>query len=108
MELSYSTDPAWCSKCKHLPCRCKKSPAPSKPVGVLKMRREVRRGKPVIVLFETGMREDALRELLKAFQRACGAGGSVKDGCLEIQGDHRQRMEELLIERGFKVKRAGG
>jgi len=72
------------------------------------MRREMRRGKPVIVLFETGMREDALKELCKAIQKACGAGGSVKDGCLEIQGDHREKIEQLLQERGLKVKRAGG
>ena len=109
MELSYSTDPQWCSKCKHLPCACKKGKEPArKPGGVVKMRREVRRGKPVIVLFELGLKEEALKELLKAIQKACGAGGSVKDGTVEIQGDHRERIEEMMVERGFKVRRAGG
>ena len=72
------------------------------------MRREVRRGKPVIVLFELGLKEEALKELLKAIQKACGAGGSVKEGTVEIQGDHRERIEEMMVERGFKVRRAGG
>lgn len=113
MELSYSTDPDWCAKCRHLPCRCpgkgpKSAPAAPAKGTVLKMRREMRRGKPLIVIFETGMREEALKELLKAIQKRCGAGGCVKDGCIEIQGDHRERIEELLAERGLKVKRAGG
>ncbi len=72
------------------------------------MRREMRRGKPVIVLFETGLSEVQLKELLKAIQKACGAGGSLKDGCLEIQGDHRDKIELLLSQRGLKSKRAGG
>jgi translation initiation factor 1 len=109
MELSYSTDPNWCSKCKHLPCQCsRKSPPPSRGSGFVKMRREMRRGKPVIVLFETGLSEVQLKELLKAIQKACGAGGSLKDGCLEIQGDHRDKIELLLSQRGLKSKRAGG
>ena len=110
MELSYSTDPNWCAKCKHLPCRCqqKKNPPALKPSGFVKMRREMRRGKPVIVLFETGLGESQLKELLKAIQKACGAGGSLKDGCLEIQGDHREKIEQLLTQRGLKSKRAGG
>jgi translation initiation factor 1 len=72
------------------------------------MRREVRRGKPVIVLFETGMSEDTLRELLRTLQKLCGAGGAVKDGTLEIQGDHREKIEQVLTERGLKVRRSGG
>ena len=72
------------------------------------MRRKVRRGKPVIVIFETPLNEAALKELLQALQRSCGAGGSTKDGTIEIQGDHRDKIEQMLIERGLKVRRAGG
>lgn len=109
MELSYSTDPNWCAKCKHLPCICNKAKAsPNKSTGPLKMRREMRRGKPVIVLFELGMSETTARDLLKEVQRACGAGGAYKDGTLEIQGDHREKIEQLLAQRGIKSKRAGG
>lgn len=110
MEYSYSTDPAWCPKCRHLPCACKKkaAPPPKAAAGPVKMRREVRRGKPVIVLFELTLAPDAQKELLKEIQRACGAGGALKDGTIEIQGDHRERIEEILTGRGLKVKRAGG
>jgi translation initiation factor 1 len=108
MELSYSTDPEWCAKCKHLPCRCKAKTAPVPKTAFVKMRREMRRGKPVIVLFELGMSEAQSKELLKEIQRTCGAGGALKDGAVEIQGDHRERIEQLLQQKGLKVKRAGG
>lgn len=72
------------------------------------MRLEKRRGKPLIVLFELPMAPAQLKELLKEIQQVCGTGGCVKDGTLEVQGDHRDRIEPLLTARGFKVKRAGG
>jgi translation initiation factor 1 len=109
VELSYSTDPNWCSKCKHLPCICAKSKSAPAPTGkVVKMRREMRRGKPVIVLFEIPLRGEQLKDLCKEIQRSCGAGGAVKDATIEIQGDHRDKIEQILAERGLKAKRAGG
>ena len=44
----------------------------------------------------------------RALRAACGAGGTVKGGALELQGDHRQRVEATLAERGLSFKRAGG
>ena len=41
-------------------------------------------------------------------KRACGAGGTVRDGAVEIQGDHRERLFEKLTALGYKVKLAGG
>ena len=108
MEYSYSTDPNWCAKCKQLPCKCKAAVKATAARGPIKMRREMRRGKPVIVLFELGMDPEQQKELLKAIQKSCGAGGSLKDGQIEVQGDHREKIETLLAERGLKVKRAGG
>lgn len=110
MELTYSTDPDWCARCRHLPCRCARSQAPaaSPARGPLKMRLEKRRGKPLVVLFELGMAAAQQKELLKEIQQLCGTGGCLKDGSLEIQGDHRERIEQLLAARGLKVKRAGG
>lgn len=109
MELAFSTDPEWCSKCKHLPCVCKsRIKAPSTGDGKVKMRREKRRGKDLVVVFETGMSKSVLQTLLKELQKACGSGGSVKDDTIEIQGDHRDTVQRVLQAQGLKVTRAGG
>ena len=50
----------------------------------------------------------ALLDLAADLKRLCGAGGTVKDGTLEIQGDHRERIADRLRERGHTVKLAGG
>jgi translation initiation factor 1 len=47
-------------------------------------------------------------ELAKKMQKACGVGGTVKDGCIEIQGDKREEMKRILTEAGFKPVFAGG
>ncbi len=109
MELAFSTDPDWCSKCKHLPCACaSRRAAPSTGDGKVKMRREKRRGKDLVVVFETGMSKDVLQTLLKELQKACGTGGAVKGDTIEIQGDHRDTVAGVLQARGLKVTRAGG
>ncbi len=111
MELAYSTDPNWCSKCQHLPCACgakKKASAPAARSGFIKLRLEKKRGKAQVIVCETGMNEAQLKELLKQIQAACGTGGCLKDGALEIQGDHREKIEQILKARGLKSKRAGG
>ena len=48
------------------------------------------------------------QELAKKMQKACGVGGTVKDGCIEIQGDKREEMKRILMEAGFKPVFAGG
>lgn len=48
------------------------------------------------------------QELAKKMQKACGVGGTVKDGCIEIQGDKRDEMKRILTEAGFKPVFAGG
>ncbi|MGE0487718.1 MAG: translation initiation factor [Vulcanimicrobiota bacterium] len=108
MELAYSSDPDWCSQCKHLPCQCQKKLSRTTGTGKVKMRRERRRGKDTIVIFETRMAKPALQELLKLIQKSCGAGGTVKGDTIEIQGDHRDKIQTLLEEQGLKVTRAGG
>lgn len=109
MELSYSTDPDWCAKCKHLPCQCKAASVPrTTGNGKAKMRREKRRGKDMVVVFETRMSRTALQAILKEIQKACGCGGTVKDDTLEIQGDHRDVVQRVLEAQGLKVTRAGG
>lgn len=48
------------------------------------------------------------QELAKAMQKACGVGGTVKDGCIEIQGDKREEVKRILTAAGFKPVVAGG
>jgi translation initiation factor 1 len=48
------------------------------------------------------------QELMKKMQKICGAGGTVKDGCIEIQGDKREEVKRVLTEAGFKPVFAGG
>jgi len=51
---------------------------------------------------------DALAELAKELKIQCGSGGTVKDGVIEIQGDHRDKLLTLLAARGIAAKKAGG
>ena len=67
-----------------------------------------RGGKAVTVI--SGLTSDAtqLDELAARLKRLCGAGGAVKDGRIEIQGDHRDRLVAELCRLGFAAKRSGG
>ena len=111
-DIAYSTDPLWCPKCRHLPCDCKGKPSPESPLASqtakIRLEKSGRRGKAVTVVFNISAGEAALRDLLRTLQKDCGTGGTLKNGTLEIQGDHRDRIEERLKSLGLKVKRAGG
>jgi translation initiation factor 1 len=78
--------------------------------GVVRVRREKsgRRGKTVTTIAGAPLDAEGLRDLAAALKRRCGSGGAVKDGVVEIQGDHRDTVVAALEERGFRVKRAGG
>ena len=67
-----------------------------------------RGGKVVTVIRGLRAREAALEDLAAELKRLCGAGGTVKDGVVEIQGDHRERVAERLRALGHSVKLAGG
>ena len=67
-----------------------------------------RGGKVVSVVKNLLLTEDDLKSLAKKLKQECGTGGTVKDGQIEIQGEHRQRMAEVLTKLGYKVKIAGG
>ncbi len=67
-----------------------------------------RKGKTVTVVTGVPLDDDGLKDLLKELKRQCGSGGTVKDGVIEIQGDHRDRVLEALQKREFKVKRPAG
>lgn len=78
--------------------------------GRVKVRRETagRRGKTVTTVADTGLDETGLRELAGRLKKRCGVGGSAKDGVIELQGDHRDAVVELLRADGYVVVLAGG
>jgi translation initiation factor 1 len=90
-------------------CNCK---APRSPVGdgIVRVRRESkgRGGKKVTAVTGIPLAAEPLKALAADLKRRCGSGGTVKDGTIEIQGDHVPLLIEELAKRGFKVKRAGG
>jgi translation initiation factor 1 len=67
-----------------------------------------RAGKAVTLVRGLALDEPALVALGKQLRTACGAGGTVKDGVIEVQGDHCERIMETLKGQGYVVKRAGG
>jgi len=81
----------------------------SGPVRV-RVSREVagRGGKGVSVIRGLPLAPTALEELATRLKRLCGAGGAVKDGAIEIQGEHRDRLVAELTRLGYQAKRAGG
>ncbi len=55
-----------------------------------------------------GLPADRLKSMCKELKSKCGTGGTVKDGAIEIQGDHRDQIRELLESTGLAVKLSGG
>ncbi|MCA0974489.1 translation initiation factor Sui1 [Halomonas denitrificans] len=78
--------------------------------GIVRIRRETsgRKGKGVTTISGVPLAEKELKALAKELKKRCGTGGALKDGIIEIQGDHRQVLKEALEKKGFKVKLAGG
>lgn len=91
-------------------CTCKGNAVSSVGDGVVRVRREVkgRGGKTVTTIAGVPLAEAELRDLAAKLKRSCGTGGSVKDGVIEIQGDHGERLIEQLRAAGYVVKKAGG
>ena len=112
--LVYSTERGrMCPTCRQAQadCRCK-ALAAQKPAGdgVVRVSRETkgRAGKGVTLVKGLALDAVALAALGKQLKAACGSGGTVKDGVIEVQGDHCERLMELLKAQGHVVKRAGG
>jgi translation initiation factor 1 len=70
--------------------------------------RSGRKGKTVTVVTGFQHSTENLTKLLKQLKNKCGAGGTLKDNVLEIQGDRRQQLLELLQQAGYKAKISGG
>jgi translation initiation factor 1 len=88
------------------------APPPPAPKRILnaKVGRETagRKGKGVTTIFELTINESEMAELAQLLKNKCGTGGTVKDGRIEIQGDHRDKIVAELEKLGYKVKRSGG
>jgi translation initiation factor 1 len=78
--------------------------------GRVKVKRETsgRRGKTATTVYDVPLADDGLRELAGRLKKRCGVGGSVKDGVIELQGDHRAVVMEVLKAEGYDVVAAGG
>mgnify|MGYP002397607903 CR=1 FL=1 len=91
-------------------CRCKKKAAAPVGDGVVRVLRQTKGRKGAGVSLVTGvpLAETELKTLAKELKQKCGCGGTVKDGVIEIQGDKRDLLVDLLQAKGFKAKKAGG
>lgn len=120
-RLVYSTETGRiCPGCSNptSACVCKKKktvkvqkPSNSYPNdGTIRIQREVkgRKGKTVTVIFGVPLENEKLKQLAKVLKSRCGTGGSVKNGHIVIQGDHRQTLLAEIKKQGYKAKLAGG
>jgi translation initiation factor 1 len=78
--------------------------------GYAKVRRETkgRKGKGVVTITGLGIDAKALKELAKKLKKTCGSGGSVVGDVIEVQGDKREQIKQVLESNGYKVKFIGG
>lgn len=111
----YSTDKGnvcpYCAEAE-MDCRCREKAAakPSGGDGVVRVGRETkgRKGKGVSLVTGIPLQGRALTQLARRLKAKCGSGGTVKNGVVEIQGDHRDLLVQELTKEGFTVKRSGG
>jgi len=90
-------------------CRCssqfsRDAPLPSKIVAKLRMEKKGRGGKTVTVVYDLPNNGSFLKELASELKRACGTGGAVAENTVEIQGDLRDRIRDVLTRKGWTVK----
>ena len=101
-----------CPKCHQLKttCTCQSEPPAPNKSTIVRVGRETkgRRGKGVTVISDLPLDETGVTELATKLKTRLGTGGTVKEGRIEIQGDHRDRIVQELEALGYQVKRAGG
>jgi len=101
--------PPRCDHCRELEsdCRCKTRPDPSIPPEKQSAQIAVekrKRGKTMTVV--RGLADDRpqLANLLSMLKSRCGGGGTIKDGAIEIQGSHADRIAQILSDAGYKIR----
>lgn len=101
-----------CPKCHQLKsrCACKSEPSVPSKATVVRVGRETKgkRGKGVTIISHLPLDENGLTEFAAKLKQRLGTGGTVKDGRIEIHGDHRDRIVQELAAMGYRAKRAGG
>ena len=112
--LVYSTDGGgtMCPTCRRpiAQCACGDVAARETGDGIVRVSRETagRGGKAVTVVRGLALDAAALTAVAKQLKAVCGSGGTGKDGVVEVQGDHCERVIEALKKQGYVVKRSGG
>lgn len=84
------------------------SPPPQQQTAYLYRETKGRGGKPVTLIKNLTLAPADMKALAKKLKSACGSGGTVKDGIIEIQGENREKIAQVLGKIGYKVKIAGG
>jgi len=85
-----------------------KSLPPQQQTAYLHRESKGRGGKTVTLVKNLTLSPKDMKSLAKKLKTACGSGGTVKDGLIEIQGEHREKIASALEKMGYKVKIAGG
>lgn len=111
--LVYSTDKGRiCTGCGHSikACCCGNKQVQLQGDGVVRVSREFkgRKGSGVCLITGLPLVDAEIKKIAKKLKKKCGAGGAVKKGVIEIQGDHREVLVQALIKLGYKAKLAGG
>jgi len=107
----YSTDLGQlCPDCRQPVKSCQCQPLQPDGDGIVRLQRQTkgRNGKPVTLITGVPLSAPELKKLAGELKRKCGVGGSVEGASILIQGDKRPLLKELLEQRGFAVKLAGG
>jgi translation initiation factor 1 len=91
-------------------CLCKHATKIVQSDGLVRVSRETkgRGGKCVSIISGLGLASAELETLCTQLKKRCGTGGTIKDGAIEIQGEHRDTLVAELSKRGYTVKKAGG
>jgi len=90
--------------CKCSSQRAKSDPVPARIVAKLRMEKKGRGGKTVTVVYDQPQNEALLKELSQELKKACGTGGAVADNTIELQGEMRDRVRDVLLKKGYVVK----
>lgn len=113
--LVYSTEQGrMCPRCGRpaTRCECERTGRTASPTGdgIVRVGRQTkgRKGNGVTIVTGVPLAGADLDALARELKQRCGSGGTVRDGIIEVQGDHRDTLVQLLGARGWKVKRAGG